>query len=385
MNREPAASHYRLLPLTFRVLCCLLLLIPGVVAQTTTAPKTQQTALSQPLIVKWRYESDRTSNVTPATDGQTIFLPLSEGNVVALNAADGKLIWKAEVGGEFSAAPAADDRSVYLATQYPGEQGRTLGTLRALSKQTGVTIWMRTLPGPLTGSLASGRGAIFAGGADGRVYAFDKHTGLALWINQYAEGFSSQPALAGQRVYLGGESGTLLALDQTTGMLAWQYRAQARIQGSIAIVNGTVFFGSGDGYVYAFSESRSKLLWRRRTGAAVQSVAAVEGGILAASLDNFVYRLSLNKGALVWRQQLPGRISSRPVTAADGALFTPLSTASAIVLGLRDGKPVNTLALGEDNSSGAAPIAVDNLVLITTPKGLLAFAPSQTALKNLRN
>jgi outer membrane protein assembly factor BamB len=141
----------------------------------------------------------------------------------------------------------------------------------------------------------------------------------------------------------------------------------------VAIANGVVYFGSGDGYVYAFSEPRHKLLWRRRTGAAVQAVVAVHNGLLAASLDNFAYLLSLNKGALVWHRQLPGRIPARPVTAADGALFTPLSTDSAIVLSLQDGKPSNTLPLGEDNSSTAAPIAIENLIIIATSHGLLAF------------
>ncbi|HYR75883.1 MAG TPA: PQQ-binding-like beta-propeller repeat protein [Pyrinomonadaceae bacterium] len=379
MNTDWAASRHERVHLICKTLACLLLAIPLTVLQfAITSPARAQTALSQPLIVKWRYESDRTTNLTPASDKNAIYLPLAEGVLIALNSADGKLIWKAETGGEFSASPAADERSVFVPTQYVDTaQGRVHGTLRALSKSTGVTLWMRTLPAPLAGSLVAGPSALFAGSADGRVYAFDKRTGLTLWINQYGEAFSSQPALARQFVYVGSEGGTLLALDQATGALIWQYRARARIQGPIAIANGTVFFGSGDGYVYAFSELRSKLVWRRRTGAAVQAVVAVDNGLLAVSLDNFAYLLSVNKGSLVWRRQLPGRISSRPITAADGALFTPLSTDSAIVLGLRDGKPVNTLALGEDNSSSAAPIMVGDLVLITTPHGLLAFAAPQ--------
>jgi hypothetical protein len=71
---------------------------------------------------------------------------------------------------------------------------------------------------------------------------------------------------------------------------------------------------------------------------------------------------------------LPGRLSSPPVTAGDGALFTPFSTDQAIVLNLRDGKTVNTLPLGEENSSSASPISINNLVLITIPHGLLAFS-----------
>jgi hypothetical protein len=102
-------------------------------------------------------------------------------------------------------------------------------------------------------------------------------------------------------------------------------------------------------------------------------VTATDNGLLASSLDNFAYFLSLNKGSLVWRRQLPGRISARPLTSSDGALFTPFSTDSAIVLNLHDGKSANTLPLGEENSSAAAPIAIDKLVLITTPHGLLAF------------
>ena len=106
----------------------------------------------------------------------------------------------------------------------------------------------------------------------------------------------------------------------------------------------------------------------------MQAVTAVPNGVLAASLDNFAYLLSLNKGALIWRRQLPGRILSRPITASDAALFTPFSTDQAIVLNLRDGKTANTLMLGEENSSAAAPISVNSLVLITIPHGLLAFS-----------
>jgi outer membrane protein assembly factor BamB len=362
-----------------KIICwSLLAVFAAAVLFAARHPTQKQVALSQPLVVKWRYQSDQTSNLTPAADKTTIFLPLAGGTLIALNAPDGKLIWRAEAGGEFSAAPTTDDRSVYAATRYSEPQQKLVhGTLRSLSKTTGVTLWMRTLPGLLGGSLAAGENALFAGSADGRVYAFDKRTGLTLWINQYSEAFSSEPLVSGKLVYFGSETGNLFALDQSTGRLAWQYHTHGAIQGAIAAANGIIYFGSGDGYVYAFNESRAKLLWRRRTGAAVQAVVVVDNGLLAASLDNFAYLLSLRKGALVWRRQLPGRIPARPITTTDGALFTPLSTDSAIVLSLHDGKPANTLSLGEENSSSAAPIAVEDLILIATSHGLLAFAAPQ--------
>ena len=109
-----------------------------------------QLALSQPLTVKWRYKSDRASNFTPATDDKTVYLPLSGGTLIALNVTDGQLRWRAEAGGEFSAAPVVDDHVVYVATQYPGVEKDTIrGTLQALSKDTGITLWMRTLQSPV--------------------------------------------------------------------------------------------------------------------------------------------------------------------------------------------------------------------------------------------
>ena len=374
MNHDTPSLHKRSLRALASFLVALACASLGLPARNRNE---NQIALSQPLTIKWRYDCDQTSNLTPAADANLIYVPLAGGVLVSLSVADGKLSWKAETGGEFSAAPVVDERSVFAAGQFAEPDGHIHGTLRALSKSTGVTLWMRTLPAPLKGSLVANDHTLFAGSVDGRVYAFDKQTGLTLWISQFAEGFSSQPALSNDTAFFGGDNGALTALDQKTGQLTWYYRAHGPIRGPIVINGGAIYFGSSDGYVYALSELRHKLIWRWRTGAAVQSVAVVDGGLLAASLDNFAYLLSRSKGSLIWRRLLPGRISSQPVTASDGALFTPLSSDSAIVLNLRDGKPANALALGAENSSSAAPVAANDLVLITTSHGLLAFARPQ--------
>jgi len=381
MNRESQRFQSKLKRLARAFVVFLLTLACGSAALLARTHVENQVALSQPLTIKWRYDCDQTSNLTPAADDHMIYVPLAGGILVSLNVADGRLNWKAETGGEFSAAPVIDERSVFAAGQFTEpEPGHVHGTLRALSKSTGVTLWMRTLPAALKGGMVVNDRALFAGSIDGRVYAFDKRTGLTLWINQYAEGFASQPALSKGLAYFGGDGGALMALDQKNGQLSWYYRAHGPIRGPVVVSDGAIYFGSSDTYVYALSESQHKLLWRWRTGAAVQSVAVVDGGVLAASLDNFAYLLSRSKGSLIWRRLLPGRISSQPVTASDGALFTPLSSDSAIVLSLRDGKPANALALGEENSSSAAPVAANDLVLITTAHGLLAFArPQQKA------
>src|SRR6266404_7767839 len=140
MNRHSVTSQTRMkLWNIFSKLacCCLATLLVSSHGSAGRHPGQNQIALSQPLIVKWRYQTDQISNLNPAADKTTVFLPLAAGTLIALNAADGKLIWRAEAGGEFSAAPASDDRSVYAATRYSEPEQRLVhGTLRSLSKTT---------------------------------------------------------------------------------------------------------------------------------------------------------------------------------------------------------------------------------------------------------
>ena len=219
---------------------------------------------------------------------------------------------------------------------------------------------------------------LFAGGVDGRAYA-DKPTGAFLVDTSSA--FSGQPVLKDGRVYFGSEDGTLLALEESTGRVLWKYRTTGAIRGPVATADEKIFFGSGDGYIYAVTADKGQLVWRKRTGAGVEAVKLTGDSLLAVSLDNFAYLLNLS-GKMLWKRQMPGRISSQPLTVQGTALFTPLSSSAAVVLGLRDGKQINSLPTGEELTSSAAPILVGDAVILTTEHGLLAFArPAASAAK----
>lgn len=347
------------------------------VAQNGTHNKINGVDLSQPLTLRWRYQSNLTLNLTPAFDTESIYLPLAGGNIVALRASNGELRWRSEIGGELSASPTADEEQIYVASQIGGDDKDSArrvatGTLRALGREGGVTQWMRTLGKPLRGALTLKNGKLFGGGGDGRVYAFDAKTGEARWSYQYSAALDCPPVVADGRVYVGSEDGSLIAVDETSGKLLWRYRTKGPIRGPVATASDLVYLGSGDGYVYAVNSANGKLRWRTRTGAGVQAVARVGDGLLVASLDNFAYFYSLN-GKRLWKRQLPGRISSQPFTTAQGALFTPLSSSAAVVLGLADGRPVNSLPTDQELTSSASPIGIGDAVFLTTQNGLLAF------------
>jgi len=369
-----------------RRVSCLLVLF-GLAGQFLSISAATDIVLSDPLTVRWRYESSVTLNLTPAADNERIYLPLAGGTIVALNAKDGRLIWRSEIGGELSASPVADDIAIYVASETVdtgGTQPGSSGALRAIGREGGVTRWLTPLVKPLRGAVTVGGDKLFGGGVDGRAYAFDKRTGGVLWSIPFPSAFSGQPVLGGGRVYFGSEDGTLLALEETTGKLLWRYRTKGVVRGPVAVSSGRVFFGSGDGYVYSVRADNGHLAWRKRTGGGVEAVVLSGETLLIASLDNFAYLLNL-KGAMLWKRLLPGRISAQPLTLQEAALFTPLSSSTAVVLALKDGKQVNALATGEELTSSAAPIAVGEVVFVTTEHGIVAFArPPDTTTKQPR-
>src|SRR2546421_2712545 len=360
----------------------LLAIIPLLLGSTkipAKAPqgKDLQVALSQPLVVKWTYLTDFTTNLRPATDIDGTYLPLTSGLLVSLSTSDGRLIWKTDLGGELSSSPAADEFGVYIASQTAGDQKTNVharGALRALGREGGITLWMRTLPMPIRGTLIANDVNLYGGSSDGRVYAVKKRTGDIVWTLQHSAPFASHPTIFGSKLYIGSEDGYLFSLDKTTGKIFWRYRTRGAVRGGVVVSNDLVYFGSADGYIYAIRQDDGRLRWRRRTGAGVQTVAEGPDGLLVASFDNFAYSLSYSNGDSLWKRQLAGRVVTEPLIAPDGVLFTSLSSPIGVVLDLKSGKQLNSLPIGEDNELTASAVTAGNLLFLTTTHGLLAFA-----------
>ena len=368
-------------------LCAVFCVLSCLTQYAAIANTASEVTLSDPLTVRWRYESSITLNLTPASDTERIYLPLAGGVLVALQAKDGQLFWRSEIGGELSASPVADETNIYVASEIVDDgnkqPGRS-GALRALGREGGVTQWLTPLVKPLRGAITLSGGKLFAGGSDGRAYAFDKRTGGVFWSIPFPSPFSGQPVSDGTRVFFGSEDGALIALEESTGKLLWRFKTKGAVRGPVAVSHGTVFFGSGDGYVYALDAKTGRQSWRKRTGAGVEAVVLSGDALLVASLDNFAYLLNL-KGSMLWKRLLPGRISAQPLAIQEAALFTPLSSSTAVVLALRDGKQVNALETGEELTSSAAPIVVGDAVFVTTEHGLVAFArPVEATTKQPR-
>ena len=186
-----------------------------------------------------------------------------ERAAVCVDAARGRLLWKAPLGFNPWGAPS-------VATIGEGERARTLafigcasirfdpatvdgarGEVVALDAASGERVWSLEVPGAVLGPLAidaSGRRGVFAA-TDGRVVCVDTASGEEVWRARSSAPFFAGVAIAGDRVYGCDLDGRVLALSLERGERLWeldlgrdpQVGFPGRVFASLVCESGTLF------------------------------------------------------------------------------------------------------------------------------------------------
>lgn len=361
----------------YKWLKTLALLTLPILALSDPPAKQNIADLSQPFHTLWVFKVDGITNLTPASDDERAYLPLSNGSIISVRLSDGVLVWRSDIGGILSASPTVDNKNIFVASEslptpnsvYP----QATGVLRSMSRQSGLTSWMRTLPSPVRGTINLNGQTLFFTSSDGRLYALRKETGEIKWIKYNSSPFSNVNLLDDRTLYASDTYGDIISIESENGRTLWRYRTRKPLRGQVAVYGNMIYAGTADGFVYAIDRVTGRLRWRVRAGAAIQTVLAREKWVLATSLDNFVYCLSPQNGAKVWKRQLAGRVTAPPLVLNNHVLLAPLVGDECVVLSLEDGKKVNSIYVGEDNNTEAAPLLNSRALLLTTREGLMAL------------
>src|SRR6185369_14692074 len=124
----------------------------------------------------------------------------------------GSLLWSSEPGGIISAPVAATESAVYIVTRRVEEDGTEAGgSLRAVDKATGLTIWARDYQRPFTSPLALSSDRIYAGSADGSFYAMDSNSGASIWKAETQDIVRGLALVTPGAIYFGSDDGALRA------------------------------------------------------------------------------------------------------------------------------------------------------------------------------
>lgn len=183
-------------------------------------------------------------------------------------------------------------------------------------------VWAAELGGSVDSSPAVADGKAYVGNSLGTMSAVSADSGEVVWAFQTDGAIVSSPAVASGIVLFGSVDRFFYALDAESGDLIWSYRTRGPILSSPAVADGMVLFGSMDGRLYAVSLGDGSLLWRTAAGPGIQGAPAVSGQLVFYGNDHAAMRaLNLADGSLAWEQQGRGRMIAAPVVRDDVVVF----------------------------------------------------------------
>ncbi len=229
----------------------------------------------------------------------------SDPFVAALNAADGKVLWKTprswdSVKKFAFATPLAIEVKGKTQVVLPGAGG-----VAAYDPKTGAEIWKvhydgySVIPRPVFGhgmvfvSSSFDSAAMLAIRVDGSGDVTDTHVA---WQLKRGAPHSASPLLVGDELYLVSDGGQASCVDAKTGKVHWQERVAGGYSASPLYANGNIYFENETGTVTVVKactkfEQVAKNAINERT---LASLAAADGAIFLRS-EKGLYRIEEKK------------------------------------------------------------------------------------------
>jgi outer membrane protein assembly factor BamB len=253
-------------------------------------------------LLAWTWAGDTVLSLV--TGGGDLFL-VTAGELRALDAATGYQRWSIPMASRVT-APLLWHDGWLVASVEPGD----LLALRALD---GDLVWRRPL-GAVTAHPAAtdGEHAVYLTLADGRVATVALETGEPLWERRLP-GTLSPPAAARDRVFVGSTDNFFYALDAATGREEWKWRNGGDVIGA-AVDGDTVYFASLDNILRAVNRGNGNQRWRKPTGTRpVLPPSAFRGVVVVPGLMPALTVFVSETGTVLGTHAAPGDLAGPPL------------------------------------------------------------------------
>ena len=259
------------------------------------------------------------------------------GEVKAMNAATGEVLWKVKPAGPLRGAPTIAFDQLFVMTQD--------NQLISLKTADGALVWDESGSNTQSGVFgvaapAAGQGTIVAGYSSGELSAYRYENGRTLWSDALARtnisttvgtitDIDADPIIDSGRVYALGQGGRMAAYELVTGQRIWELNLAGI---STPVVAGEwIFTLTDDARLLAIARSKGRVRWitqlRRykdeddKKGPVFWTGPVLAGGQLwVASSRGEVWRVSAGEGSASLFADVGQPVSLAPVVA-DGTLY----------------------------------------------------------------
>jgi len=282
---------------------------PLVEFQPTAAPK---------LLWSSKVGSAETYDFSPVADSNAVYAASAQGELLKLDAANGKEVWRVRADERFSAGVGLGANLVLV--------GTPTGYVMAYDQQ-GKLLWKSKVSSEVLSAPRVYLDIVVVRAGDGRIFGLNAVDGSRKWVFQ-----RSTPALtlrssagiviADGVVYAGYAGGKLVAVKADDGNSLWeasvaQPKGTTEIERiaditSLPVVDGSVVFAVAyQGKVAAIDRATGRIGWSRDISS-YTGINAESGRLYLSHAQGAVYSMEFASGKTYWRQ---GDLRYRQITA----------------------------------------------------------------------
>jgi outer membrane protein assembly factor BamB len=265
-------------------------------------------------------------------DAGRVYATNGVGEVAAIDAETGAEIWKVKPAGPLRGSPTIAFNAAFVMTQD--------NQIIALNAADGKILWQESGSSAQAGVFgvaapAAGLGSVIAGYSSGELVAHRYENGRVLWSDALAQtsistevgalnDIDADPIIDNGRIYALGQGGRMAAYELVTGQRIWEIRV-AGIS-TPAIAGEWIFALTNDARMLALARSTGKVRWitqlagyrdeEDKEGAIFWTGPVLAGNNLwAASTEGEIYKLSVGEGSASLYRELKSPVSLAPIVA----------------------------------------------------------------------
>jgi eukaryotic-like serine/threonine-protein kinase len=194
--------------------------------------------------------------------------------------------------------------------------GSSDGNLYALKARTGSLLWKFKTQGSIHSTPAVFSGKVIVGSWDANVYAVDAYSGKELWKFQTGMqpgmvGIQASPTVNDGKVFIGARDASLYALDIETGKLVWRsFFDNSWVLSTVGVKDGKVYVTTSDSFEFVALEEGTgrKLYGLRAKGYIYSSPALVGSTAFYGDFTGRFYSVNIEQGKINDQFDTPGRI-----------------------------------------------------------------------------
>lgn len=294
-------------------------------------------AASPPALdARWAITFDSAPVATPGYDADTAYVPLKDGELVAVDLNRGTIRWRHAIATTFT--PATGSGLVFIVAN---------STIEARDARNGEVRWRASLPGGAAMALSYDTGWLIASTPAGDLIAMRASDGQSVWRRQLGAALSGAPGAALDRLYLPLADNRLVSLLLADGTAVWERTLPARVTALLALDDQLVV-GTAGKRLLSLDLRNGRERWAWTVGGDISGVpVADEKRIYFAARDNVLRAIDRGSGNLRWKANLPSRPAGGPLRLPE-VLLMPLVSNEIQGFEPETGKAVTTVrAAGE--------------------------------------